>query len=124
MTSGPFMSGRAKESLRFDLRPIGLDAVTCLERLLPRGGRGFIIEKNEEGRRRAWIGVGPIELLSVQRGRAVSETTQGKRILPGNPVRNPNPIVMGIKGNTRKFAGRATKDKFPILYKIKGSTKI
>jgi len=69
---------------QIDLGLTGLDAVTCLERLLPRGGRGFIIEKNEDGRRRAWIGVGPFELLTVQRGRAYSETKSGKRELPGN----------------------------------------
>jgi anthranilate synthase component 1 len=68
-----------------DLGLAGLDAVSCLERLLPAGGRGFIIEKNEDGRRRAWIGADPFELLSVQRGRAISETKSGKRALKGNP---------------------------------------
>jgi anthranilate synthase component 1 len=63
----------------------GLDAVSCLERLLPQGGRGFIIEKNEEGRRRAWIGARPFELLSVQRGRAISESGGRRRVLKGNP---------------------------------------
>ena len=68
-----------------DLGLTGLDAVTCLERMLPAGGRGFIIEKNEDGRRRAWIGVKPFELLSVQRGKTISETKSGKRVLKGNP---------------------------------------
>lgn len=70
--------------VRFPLAPSGLDAVSCLERLLPSGGRGFIIEKTEDGRRRAWIGAGPFELLTVQRGQAFSETARGKRKLPGN----------------------------------------
>jgi anthranilate synthase component 1 len=71
--------------VKVDLGLKGLDAVSCMERLLPPGGRGFIIEKNEDGRRRAWIGVGPFELLTVQGGRAYSETKRGRRALPGNP---------------------------------------
>lgn len=76
---------RSFSVLKINLGLTGLDAVSCLERLLPKGARGFIIEKNEDGRRRAWIGVRPFELLSVQRGRAISETKGGKRVLPGNP---------------------------------------
>jgi anthranilate synthase component 1 len=69
---------------KIDLGLTGLDAVACLERLLPQNGRGFIIEKNEDGRRRAWVGVKPFELLSVQHGRAISETARGRRVLLGN----------------------------------------
>ncbi len=71
--------------VRFNLGLSGLDPAACLERLLRPGLRGFLIEKNEGGRRRAWLGAAPFEMLTVQRGRAVSETARGKRILKGNP---------------------------------------
>jgi len=76
---------RAFSVVRCDLGLSGLDPATCLERLLRPGLRGFLIEKNEDGRRRAWLGAAPFEMLSVQRGRAVSETARGKKFLPGNP---------------------------------------
>jgi len=71
--------------VRIDLGLTGLDPATCLERLLRPGLRGFLIEKNEDGRKRAWIGAAPFEMLSVQRGRAVRENARGKSFLPGNP---------------------------------------
>lgn len=45
-------------------------------------------------------------------------------IKPATPVKNPIIIVKGIKGSIRTLAGRATRDKLPILYKINGRTKI
>lgn len=42
---------------------------------------------------------------------------------PVTPVKNPIIIVKGIKGSIRIFAGKATRDKLPILYKINGRTK-
>jgi len=71
--------------VRFDLGLSGLDPATCLERLLRPGLRGFLIEKNEDGRQRAWLGAAPFEMLSVQHGRAVRENARGKTVLPGNP---------------------------------------
>jgi anthranilate synthase component 1 len=71
--------------VRIDLGLTGLDPATCLERLLRPGLRGFLIEKTEDGRKRAWLGAAPFEMLSVQRGRAVRENARGKKLLPGNP---------------------------------------
>jgi anthranilate synthase component 1 len=71
--------------LRLDLGLTGLDPATCLERLLRPGLRGFLIEKSEDGRKRAWLGAAPFEMLSVQRGRAVRENANGKSVLKGNP---------------------------------------
>jgi anthranilate synthase component 1 len=71
--------------LRLDLGLTGLDPATCLERLLRPGLRGFLIEKTEDGRKRAWLGAAPFEMLSVQHGRAVRENANGKTILKGNP---------------------------------------
>ena len=51
-------------------------------------------------------------------------TPKPYQISPTKPVKKPSIIVKGINGKTRMFAGSATKDKFPILYKIKGKTKI
>jgi anthranilate synthase component 1 len=71
--------------VRIDLGLTGLDPATCLERLLRPGLRGFLIEKTEDGRKRAWLGAAPFEMLSVQHGRAVRENASDKKILPGNP---------------------------------------
>ena len=71
--------------VRIDLGLTGLDPATCLERLLRPGLRGFLIEKAEDGRKRAWLGAAPFEMLSVQRGRAVRENARGKSFLKGNP---------------------------------------
>jgi anthranilate synthase component 1 len=76
---------RPHSIVRIDLGLTGLDPATCLERLLRPGLRGFLIEKSEDGRRRAWLGAAPFEMLSVQRGRAVRETARGKSVLAGNP---------------------------------------
>ncbi len=63
----------------------GLDPVACLERLCPPDGQGYVIEKNEDGRRRAWIGVRPYETLRVHKGRLYSHTSRGRRKVPGEP---------------------------------------
>jgi anthranilate synthase component 1 len=76
---------RSLSVVRIDLGLTGLDPATCLERLLRPGLRGFLIEKTEEGRKRAWLGAAPFEMLSVQRGRAVRENAKGKTYLSGNP---------------------------------------
>lgn len=65
----------------------GLDPVTCLERLCPPDGQGYVIEKNEDGRRRAWIGVRPYETLRVHKGRVYSHTGRGRRKIPGEPFK-------------------------------------
>jgi anthranilate synthase component 1 len=62
----------------------GLDPAACLERLLPPGGTGFVLEKNEGGRRRAWVGVSPFETLTVERGRAYARRGTKRRALKGN----------------------------------------
>lgn len=43
---------------------------------------------------------------------------------PIKPVRKPKIIVIGKKGIIKIFAGKVTKEKFPISYKINGTTKI
>ena len=63
----------------------GLDPATCLERLAGEGGRGYLIEKIEEGRRRAWIGVQPFETLRVIRGHLYSVSARGKTKIAGEP---------------------------------------
>lgn len=63
----------------------GLDPVTCLERLCPPDGQGYVIEKNEDGRRRAWVGARPYETLRVRRGRLYSHTARGRRRISGEP---------------------------------------
>jgi anthranilate synthase component 1 len=63
----------------------GLDPAACFERLAGENGRGYLIEKVEEGKRRAWIGVQPFETLRVVRGRVYSVTARGKKKLPGEP---------------------------------------
>ncbi len=78
---------RALSVARFDLELSGLDPATCLERLLRPGLRGFLIEKNEGGVRRAWLGAEPFEMLTVERGRAWSQVRGRRRALPGNPFR-------------------------------------
>jgi len=62
-----------------------LDPATCFERLAGQGGRGYLIEKVEDGRRRAWIGVQPFETLRVIKGRAYSVTARSRRKLKGEP---------------------------------------
>ncbi len=76
---------KAFSVVRFDLGLTGLDGASCLERLLRPGLRGFLIEKNEDGRRRAWLGAVPFEMLTVERGKAYSEARGRKRLLKGNP---------------------------------------
>lgn len=71
--------------LRHDLGLTGLDGASCLERLLRPGLRGFLIEKDEDGRKRAWLGASPFEMLTVENGRAYSEARGRKRALKGNP---------------------------------------
>ena len=71
--------------VRIDLGLTGLDPATCLERLLRPGLRGFLIEKNEDGRKRAWLGAAPFEMLTVERGRTYAEAKGRKRALKGNP---------------------------------------
>ena len=63
----------------------GLDPATCFERLAGEGGRGYLIEKIEDGRRRAWIGVQPFETLRVIQGRVYSVTARRKKNMPGEP---------------------------------------
>ncbi|MBI5246375.1 MAG: anthranilate synthase component I family protein [Elusimicrobia bacterium] len=63
----------------------GLDPATCFERLAGPGGRGYLIEKIEEGRRRAWIGVQPYETLRVIRGHVYSVTARSKKKIKGEP---------------------------------------
>ena len=43
---------------------------------------------------------------------------------PMAPVKNPKSIVNGINGRIRILAGSATKDIFPMSYKISGKTII
>lgn len=63
----------------------GLDPAACFERLAGENGRGYLIEKVEDGRRRAWIGVQPFETLRVFKGRVYAVTARGSRKLPGEP---------------------------------------
>ncbi len=63
----------------------GLDPASCLERLAGPDGRGYLIEKVEDGRRRAWIGVQPFETLRVIKGRVYSVTDRRKKKIPGEP---------------------------------------
>ena len=63
----------------------GLDPATCFERLAGENGRGYLIEKVEDGRKRAWIGVQPFETLRVLKGRVYSVTAKRKVKLPGEP---------------------------------------
>ncbi|MBI3565866.1 MAG: chorismate-binding protein, partial [Elusimicrobia bacterium] len=76
---------RAYSVVRHDLGLTGLDGASCLERLLRPGLRGFLIEKDEAGRKRAWLGAAPFEMLTVERGKAYSEARGRKRPLKGNP---------------------------------------
>ncbi len=71
--------------VRINLGLKGLDPAACFERLAGPGGRGYLIEKIEDGRRRAWIGVQPFETLRVIRGRVYSVTARGKKKLRGEP---------------------------------------
>lgn len=71
--------------VRINLGLKGLDPAACLERLAGPGGRGYLIEKIEDGRRRAWIGVQPFETLRVIRGRVYSVTARGRKKIPGEP---------------------------------------
>ncbi|MDE2489697.1 MAG: anthranilate synthase component I family protein [Elusimicrobia bacterium] len=71
--------------VRVPLGLSGLDAASCLERLLSPGGTGFLIEKTEDGEKRAWIGVAPFETLVVEGGRAYALSGGRRRRLPGNP---------------------------------------
>ncbi len=71
--------------VRADLGLTGLDGASCLERLLRPGLRGFLIEKDEDGRKRAWLGAAPFEMLTVENGRAYSEARGRRRALKGNP---------------------------------------
>ncbi|PIR17021.1 MAG: anthranilate synthase component I [Elusimicrobia bacterium CG11_big_fil_rev_8_21_14_0_20_64_6] len=68
-----------------DLHLKGLDPASCFERLAGKNGRGYLIEKIEDGRRRAWIGVQPFETLRVINGRVYSVTARRKKKLPGEP---------------------------------------
>lgn len=68
-----------------DLNLKGLDPASCFERLAGKNGRGYLIEKIEDGRRRAWIGVQPFETLRVIKGRVYSVTARRKKKLPGEP---------------------------------------
>ena len=71
--------------VKISLGLTGLDPATCFERLAGENGRGYLIEKNEEGRRRAWIGVEPFETLRVIKGRLYAVTARGKKKIPGEP---------------------------------------
>ena len=71
--------------VRFDLGLSGLDGASCLERMLRPGLRGFLIEKDEGGRKRTWLGTAPFEMLTVEKGRAYAEARGRRRALPGNP---------------------------------------
>ena len=71
--------------VKINLGHSGLDPATCFERLAGECGRGYLIEKVEEGRRRAWIGVQPFETLRVIKGRVYSVTARRKKKLPGEP---------------------------------------
>jgi anthranilate synthase component 1 len=71
--------------VKINLGLIGLDPATCFERLAGEGGRGYLIEKVEDGRRRAWIGVQPFETLRVIKGRVYSVTARRRKKLSGEP---------------------------------------
>lgn len=71
--------------VRVDLGLKELDPAACFERLAGEGGRGYLIEKVEDGRRRAWIGVQPFETLRVIKGRVYSVTARRRKKLPGEP---------------------------------------
>ncbi len=71
--------------VRISLGLTGLDPATCFERLAGEAGRGYLIEKVEDGRRRAWIGVQPFETLRVIKGRVYSVTARRRKKLPGEP---------------------------------------
>ncbi len=71
--------------VRISLGLQGLDPASCLERLAGAEGRGCLIEKVEDGRRRAWIGVQPFETLRVIKGRVYSVTARRRKKLPGEP---------------------------------------
>src|SRR5689334_11819196 len=43
---------------------------------------------------------------------------------PRNPVANPRSMVRGMTGRMRTLAGRARIERFPILYRMNGRTKI
>jgi anthranilate synthase component 1 len=62
-----------------------LDPAACFERLAGENGRGYLIEKIEDGKKRAWIGAQPFETLRVMKGRLYSVTSQGRRMIPGEP---------------------------------------
>jgi len=62
-----------------------LDPAACFERLAGENGRGYLIEKVEDGKRRAWIGVQPFETLRVVKGRVYSVTARGRKKLTGEP---------------------------------------
>ena len=76
---------RSYRVVRADLGLAGLDGASCLERMLRPGLRGFLIEKNEDGRKRAWLGASPFEMLTVENGKAYSEARGRRRMLKGNP---------------------------------------
>ena len=44
-----------------------------------------------------------------------SGTAKTYQITPAKPVRKPKIIVNGIKGKIKALAGKATKERFPIL---------
>jgi len=80
----------------------GLDPATCFERLAGPGGRGYLIEKVEDGRRRAWIGVQPFETLRVIKGRVWSVTARRKKKLKGEPFA----VIGGRLEKIRSRGGR------------------
>ncbi|MEK7234946.1 MAG: anthranilate synthase component I family protein [Elusimicrobiota bacterium] len=71
--------------VKIELGLKGLDPASCFERLAGEGGRGCLIEKIEDGRRRAWIGVQPSETLRVIQGRVYSVTARRRKYIPGEP---------------------------------------
>lgn len=80
----------------------GLDPAACFERLAGENGRGYLIEKVEDGRRRAWIGVQPFETLRVIKGRVYSVTDRRRKKLPGEPF-------AAIGRHLEKFKSRGGK---------------
>ncbi|UPT73818.1 MAG: hypothetical protein M0D55_18530 [Elusimicrobiota bacterium] len=84
----------------------GLDPVSCLERLCPVDGQGFVIEKNEDGRRRAWIGVRPYETLRVHKGRLYSHTRAAAARFPVSRSRRS---ASSSRRSGRRAANRSTR---------------
>ncbi len=72
-------------TVKINLGLSGLDPAVCFERLAGSGGRGYLIEKVEDGRRRAWIGAQPFETLRVIKGKVYSVTSRGRKKIPGEP---------------------------------------